>query len=242
MKKLLVCLLILFGNLFAGITETHYSNGVGIDAQLFIGSIDHTVSPVGGYPQPANKTWLQYFESSNNGPTSIFRFAVSYNKSLLSFLAIEAGISIVYTDEEEYSRYSNFTDQRLAVNYFDMPFFAGLTFRYRFSKLFDVFITPAFELNEQILSYTYTATPPMSSEINRNQTKNQIKPAFDVRGGVEFIPGGKIFGVAMLLMYRDYSAEATDISVVSNAEFNEKIVYAPFALGVKCSFYFPKKK
>jgi hypothetical protein len=89
MKKSFVSLLFLFGNLFAGITETHYSNGLGIDAQLFIGSIDHTVTPVGSFSQPANKTWLQYFESSNNGPTSIFRFAVSYNKPLLSFLAMK---------------------------------------------------------------------------------------------------------------------------------------------------------
>jgi hypothetical protein len=241
MKKLFLCTLFLFANLHAGITDLYYSNGLGIDAQIFLGSIEHTVTRVGSYSQPADQTWLQYFESNSTGPTSIFRFAVSYNKPLLSFVAVEAGISILFTDNEEYSRYSNYTDQRLEVSYFDLPFFAGLTFQYRFMKLFSVFVTPAFELNEQMLSYTYTATPPMADEISNNQVKNQFKPAFNVRGGVEFIPGGKIFGLAVLLTYRNYTAEAKNISVISNAAFDEKIAYAPFALGVKCSFYFPKK-
>jgi hypothetical protein len=107
--------------------------------------------------------------------------------------------------------------------------------------VFGVFVTPTLELNNQFFNYSYNATPPMAAEINKSEVKYQFNPAFVVRGGAEFVPW-PIFGVALLFTYRNYSAEATDITVITNAKFKEKITYAPFALGIKASFYFQKKK
>jgi hypothetical protein len=148
---------------------------------------------------------------------------------------------VVHTDNEEFSRYYNYTSEVLTVNYIDLPVIAGVSLYYRFFTMFGVFASPALELNNQFFNYSYRATPPMSSEITKAEVKYRFNPGFVVRGGAEFIPW-KIFGVALLFTYRNYSAEAADITVISGRNYKEKITYSPFALGVKASLYLQKKK
>jgi hypothetical protein len=241
MPKRFIFILSFIGTLYAGITDTYYANGLSLEGQAFLGYVDHTVTRTDITTYPADKTWLQYFQTRNNGRPNSFRFAALYSRPLLSFLALEAGVSSIHTDDEEYSRYFNYTNEVLTVNYIDLSVLAGVSFSYRFLKVFGVFVSPALELNNQFFNYSYDATPPMADEINKSEVKYQFNPAFVVRGGAEFIPW-PIFGVALLFTYRNYSAEATDITVISNAKFREKITYAPFALGIKASLYFQNKK
>jgi hypothetical protein len=237
------CLLILscIGTLYAGITDTYYSNGLSIEVQAFLGYIDHTVTRTDITTNPADKTWLQYFQDRDNDRPNSYRVALTYSKPLLNFLALEAGVSVVNTDNDEYSRYFNNTFEYLTVNYIALPVQIGVSFSWRFFKKFGVFVSPALELSNQFFNYSYDATPPMSDEITKAEIKYQFNPAFVAKGGAEFIPW-RIFGVSLLCTYRPYSAEAKDISVIPSTTFKEKITYPPFALGIKCSLYLQRKK
>ncbi|HUI92868.1 MAG TPA: hypothetical protein VLX68_11530 [Chitinivibrionales bacterium] len=240
MARFCILFLCFFGSLSAGILDTYYANGLSIEGQAFLGYVDRVVTRTDITTNPTDKTWLQYFDTRDNDRPNSFRLAIMYSRPVLSFLSLEAGAAVTHTDDDEFSRYYDLTNEVLTVNYIDLPVFAGVSLYYRFLKMFAVFASPALELNNQFFNYSYQATPPMSNEINNVQVKYQFSPGFVVRGGAEFIPW-KIFGIALLFTYRNYSSEATDITVISNEKYREKITCPPCALGLKVSFYFQKK-
>jgi hypothetical protein len=70
-----------------------------------------------------------------------------------------------------------------------------------------------------------------------DDVKYQFRPSFDLKGGVEFIPGGKKMGISLLVLYRNYKFTTENINVIPNLEYSDAITYQPIAIGIRCRLY-----
>jgi hypothetical protein len=215
-----------------------YNNGLSLELDYFFGDAERSVTRTDMY-STADPTWKQYFTEENwDSPPSTYRFGFSYNKPFVSFLAAEAGVAFIHTDEYSYSRYANYTAESFTENLNSLTVQAGLLFQHRFSRLINMYLAPSLELANHFASYHYETTPPsFSAAEDERQIAYQFRPGFIAKSGVEFIPGGKNFGISLLGMYRISKMNVKEITILPNRTFSEEITFPNFAIGFRCSFY-----
>jgi hypothetical protein len=240
-RKLLLATAFIALEASAGITELHYANGLSFECEYLFGEMDKDVTRTDVRTSPSSAGWLQYFDHQNwSDALSTFRIGMAYNRPFLSFLAAEAGLSLTTTDEDSYSN-ENSDLESFSENVKGLSLQLGMVLHYRFLRMFNVFIQPSLELVNEFETYHYEAMPPFSDKIDERQVAYQFNPAFAAKTGFEFIPGGKIFGIALIAYYRYYKSEVKEITVIPDRVYKETISYPSFGLGVKCSLYLPKK-